>query len=462
MQGWVGAATRTLALPRPREEGYPRRVLLVLLAVLAVDYADRSAIGALAPELKKQFHTGNLAIGLLAAAFSVVATLGSVPAGILADRARRTLLLAVSLALWSGASVFTGAAVSLEMLLAARVILGVVTATGRPVIASLTGDLFSPGDRGRVLGAIDSGELLGTGLGFLVAGLVARWLSWRWVFWLLALAGLCLVASALRLPEPARTAADDAKDEIAHDELGRQVEDEGAEPDERIVVGREQRDRSFLSAVALFVHIRTFVLVLVSDSIGYFFFAGLRTFVVVFMVEQYGVRQANADLALLLGGTGAVVGVFVGGRVGDALLRRGRITARLEVACAGYLIATAALFPAVLLTSLWPSIPLLFAGAFGLALPMPSLDAVRLDVVHPDLWGRAESTRNVFKIAAEAIAPVVFGLLADRIAGGGRAGVQAAFLITLPTVALSGLLLLVVRRCYAPDVAAVNASLSDD
>jgi len=51
------------------------------------------------------------------------------------------------------------------MLLLTRLALGAVVATATPVVASLTRDLFPPGERGHIYGYILTGELAGAGLG---------------------------------------------------------------------------------------------------------------------------------------------------------------------------------------------------------------------------------------------------------------------------------------------------------
>ncbi|HSP72564.1 MAG TPA: MFS transporter, partial [Gaiellaceae bacterium] len=71
---------------------YRARLLLLLTAALALDYADRACVGALGPDLKHEFAISNTGFGLLASAFAVVGGLATVPAGILTDRARRTLV----------------------------------------------------------------------------------------------------------------------------------------------------------------------------------------------------------------------------------------------------------------------------------------------------------------------------------------------------------------------------------
>src|SRR5262245_4007807 len=59
-----------------------RTAMVALAAVLALDAADRTALGALAPALKAEFGIGNAAVGLLASAFAVVGALAIVPVGI--------------------------------------------------------------------------------------------------------------------------------------------------------------------------------------------------------------------------------------------------------------------------------------------------------------------------------------------------------------------------------------------
>jgi predicted MFS family arabinose efflux permease len=75
-----------------------RLAVVTLAAVLALDGADRTALGALAPSLKSEFGIGNTAIGLLASAFAVVGALAIVPIGVLTDRARRVTILVVCIA----------------------------------------------------------------------------------------------------------------------------------------------------------------------------------------------------------------------------------------------------------------------------------------------------------------------------------------------------------------------------
>jgi len=392
-----------------------RTTLLLVAAALAVDYGDRSVVGAVGPQLKAQFHLGNTGLGVVASAFAVVGAIATIPAGQLVDRWRRVRLLTIGLALWSAAMTVGGAAVTLAMFIGARVVLGALVAVARPAGASLVGDLYPPAERNRALSVIDAGELVGTGLGVVVAALVGAFLSWRGVFFVVAAAGAGLALFSRRVEEPERR--------------------EGG------------RRESLLEAFRIVLATRTVVIVIVASCVGYFFFAGVRTFAVTFTVKHYGVSQSVADLLLLLLGLGAAGGLVVGGRVGDRLTESGRSGARLSVA-AGEFAAAAGLFAlALFVQPLALALPFYVAGSATLTAASPMLDAIRLDVVAPDLWGRAESVRTTTQIAFEAVAPLGFGLVADTFGGsGGGRGLQLAFLVSLPLLLANGLILLLARK----------------
>jgi predicted MFS family arabinose efflux permease len=200
------------------------------------------------------------------------------------------------------------------------------------------------------------------------------------------------------------------------------------------------------------------VIVIVSVACGYFFFAAVRTFGVIFITHAYGVGRSAADLLLLLVGIGALAGMLAGGPIGDALVRRGHLNGRIVVSSYSYLVAAAAFVPVVLTSSLALAIPCALLGSAALVAPAAPLDAVRLDVVHPQVWGRAEATRNVVQIGAEASAPFVVGVLSEQLAGGGGAGLRATFLVTLGLLVAGALLLQLARRTYPREVAAAAES----
>ncbi|GII63974.1 MFS transporter [Sphaerisporangium krabiense] len=450
--------------------GGPARaeVIVILACVLALDAADKGTIGALAPELEQDLHVGNTEIGALVATSSGVGALAAVPVGMLTDRVNRVRLLAGSIVLWSAAMVAGALAGSFSTLLMSRVALGAVTATAGPTLASLIGDYFPVAERGRVYGFILAGETLGAGFGLILVGDLGDLLSWRWSFGLLALIALALLFVVVRrLREPARGGRDRMP------ALGgrhgvrpqpeatarRQIRRRGVAPDPALVLREDPTTMSLRAAVIYVLRIPTNRLMIIASVVGYFFFAGLRTFAVEFVSDHFGLTKIQVSGLLPLVGAGALLGVLTGGRLADRLVRRGHVEARVGVPATAYLVSAVLFLPALVTTSTEKALPLFTAAAFCLAAANPPLDAARLDVVHHRLWGRAESVRTALRMSAEAGAPVIFGMLADSLSHGGRAdGLEYTFLLMLIPLAANGAILLWARRSYPEDVAAAVVS----
>jgi predicted MFS family arabinose efflux permease len=454
-----------LTRPHPRKVfqamrgGSPRVALALLAFMLALDYGDRTLIGAMGPTIKTAFHIGNTDLGLLATAVNIVAALTALPIGMLTDRVHRMRLLAIAVVLWTGATIIVGASVSFLMLFGSRLLLAAIAATSGPTVPSLIGDLVPAADRGRALGFVDSGQLAGIGAGFLLGAFVTSFLSFRWGFWLLSCSGAVLAIAFWLQREPRRTGAAGPRGGAGGESsvVEQAVDEGGIEPSREAIVRRDPLSLSMWDVARYVIRVRTNAIVLIARSIGDYFLAAVSTFAVVFASKQYGISPQLADLGILALGIGALAGVLVMGRVGDALLARGWANARLLLGALGYLLGPIFLAPALLIHTLAIALPLISIGAFFLAGTGPALDAVRVDVLVPRLRGRSEAVRGVLRTAAEAAAPVLFAVLAANLAAG-DAGLQLAFLATLPALALSGLVLLIGLRTYQPDVAAALVS----
>lgn len=446
------------------------QALGLLGLVLVLDYADRSLVGALGPTLKQAFDISNVQLGLLAAAFSIVGAGATLPFGALTDRVSRTAMLALSLALWSVAVGLVGAAATFGMLFGARLLLSVVAAATGPVTPSLVGDLVPASRRSEALGLISAGQLVGGGFGFALPVILAAFLSWRWNFWLLAIAGAALALAFWRAGEPARTGPTGPADDSATaagvararrgEEIGREariVESRDIAPSAGAILTQSPAAMSLMDAARYVIRVRTDVVVLVARSVGDFFFQGISTFAVVFATGWYAVSQSRADLAILLIATGALIGTLMVSRLGDVMVQRGMLNGRLWISSIGYMLATLAAYPAFLTHSLPVALVFFTLAAFFIAGAGPPLDAVRIDVLVPELRGRSEAIRQVLRTIAEGGAPLLIGLLASSLAGGAK-GLQLAFLITLPALALNGLIMLVALRTYQPDIAAAVVS----
>jgi MFS family permease len=495
---WIWRVLRGQVVKRV---GGPARARVITLfgAVLALNGADTATVGAVAPQLEASLHIGHTKIGLLSSIALLVGAVFTIPVGMLVDRIKRMPMLSISIVLWSLASLVSAFAGSYSTLLLTRLVLGVVTATAGPAIASLTGDYFPASERGRVWAYILGGEIAGTAAGFIVSGSVASLIDWRAAFVVLAIPGFFLARTLYRtVPEPLRggqsrlepgvadlgeaLAAAVARtenpeepaapvDEVAYEAVSKR----GVQPDPKLVLNRDPSEMPLLVAVRYILLIPTNRMLIIGSSLGYFFFAGLQTFALLFVRGHYHASQAEAQLVLAMLVVGAMIGTLVSGRITDMLVHRGALEARIWIPAVCYLGAAGLLVPGVLGTSLTPALWFDVAGAALLSAANPPLDAARLDIVPAGLWGRAESVRTVVRSLAQALAPLVFGGLSQAIAGivpaqapiGTHTGIVSAstargleitFLILLSTLAAAGVFLFRARVTYPRDVATAAAS----
>lgn len=447
------------------------RVIVVLACVLGLSAADVSTVGASATELRQGLHIDNTDVGLLVATTSLVGALASLPFGVLADRVRRTTTLGIAIVLWAVAMIWSSSVSSFHDLLVARVFLGAVTASAGPLIASLVGDYFGGWERGRIYGYILAGELLGAGFGFAVTGDIAA-ASWRAAFVILAVPALVLAVFVVRLPEPRRGGRgvlvherrneprrEGDADEGPHEtDAQRLARERGLGPDPELVLTGDARTMNIVAATRYVLRVRTNIVLVFASALGYYFLAGVQTFGVEFVKEQYGVGQALANLVLLVVGAGALGGVLTGGAVGDRLLRGGRLNGRLHTAIVAAALTPVLFAPAIFARSVGAALPYLLAAVFVLSAQNPPLDAARLDIMPPRLWGRAESVRTLLRSLAQALAPLLFGAVSDHVFGGGRTGLQWTFAVMLVPLAASAYLLFAGRKTYPRDVATAVAS----
>jgi MFS family permease len=449
------------------------RVILVLAAILGLSGADAATVGASASELRSGLHITNTDIGLLVAVSSLVGAVATLPFGVLADRVRRTRVLGATIVLWGGAMLWSATAANFTDLLWTRLFLGAVTASAGPMVASLVGDWFGSWERGRIYGVILAGEYAGAGVGFAVTGNIAA-LSWRAAFVILSLPAFALAVVVWRLREPERggkgvLASDKGPpppEAAASEDEGRQTTDaqrlareRGLTPDPELVVdANTARRMSLVRATRYVLRVRTNVVLIAASACGYYFLAGLQTFGLEFSKEQYGIDQALASSLLLVIGAGALAGVLAGGALGDRLLKGGLLNARVWTPAVAAAASAVLFLPALFTRGAVTAVPYLVAAAFFLGAQNPSLDAARLDIMPPLLWGRAEAVRTMLRSLAMALAPLLFGAVSDHVFGGGRSGLQWTFVVMLLPLGASSWLLFKGLRTYPADVATAAAS----
>lgn len=467
--------------------GGPARlqVIVVLAAVLALDMAQLGTLSAVSDLLKKAFNIGNTDIGLLLAITSFVGAIATLPMGVLADRLSRKKVLIIAVLVWAAAMVLSGTAISYGYLLGTRIFLGAVTAAAWPCVASLTGDFFPARDRASIYGLILSGEMIGAGVGFFISGEVSSFAGWRWAFFIMASPSLLLGWVLWRfLPEPARGGQSWLNvDEIDPEAAARpQAHQQQAGWGSRLRSGASLLDKKLRAAkvqprpdkvlhedptcwslwrtLAYLLSLPTYPLLIIASTLAYFFFAGAEAFAMIYFPAHYQLARSVVSALVIALGIGALAGLLAGGYLSKRLLLKGVINARIIVPAVALFVSLPFFAAGIWISSPWISIPLLVVATAGLAAALAPIDAARLDIVHPRLWGRGEAGRMALRAAFEGGAPLLFGAMSVWL-GGGTQGLMWTFLIMLIPMLIAASLVVPALRTYPRDVATAALSAGE-
>ncbi|WP_260986143.1 MFS transporter [Bordetella genomosp. 13] len=183
--------------PAPRPTGVSRPLLLLLsagtgLAVASI-YYSQPMLGILGDEL----HASGNAVGWIPTLTQLGYALGILLLAPLGDRYDRKRIILAKAAILFLALLASAAAPSIGVLLAASLAVG-LTATVAQDIVPAAATLAHPEHRGKVVGTVMTGLLLGILLSRVVSGFVAEQFGWRGMFLAAAASIVALMAALWR------------------------------------------------------------------------------------------------------------------------------------------------------------------------------------------------------------------------------------------------------------------------
>jgi len=204
----VRRLNNTASSPTVHRRLSPAALLCILTGLNLVNYIDRFVLNAVRTPLATDLGLNYGQSGRLATAFMLGYFLTSPWFGWLGDRWPRKWLIAAGIAVWSVATVLTGLAGSLAVMVGCRVAVGLGEASYATISPSLIADVYGPARRNNALSIFYAAIPVGAALGYLLGGEVqARW-GWRYAFVIAGLPGLVLAGLLLPFAEPTRGAAD--------------------------------------------------------------------------------------------------------------------------------------------------------------------------------------------------------------------------------------------------------------
>jgi MFS family permease len=421
-------------------------VVAVLVVASLVAYIDRQVVAIVVGPMKADLHASDSEIGWLYGIFAVFYAVAGVPIAMLADRYARTRLIAVGIFLWSIMTTLCSTAGTFWHVLLARIGVGVGEAVLTPAANSLIADLFPRPRVPFAVSVFQAGSTIGSGLAFVVGGLVLALVqsggrnyypllgelsAWQQVFLYCGIPGLVLVPLLLLLREPQR----------------------------RQLSGDQVRGAPLKSVLAFY---RRNSATLVLHHLGFLCLSlmgfGFVFWTISFFTRVHGMQASTA--AQIFGWIFMIAGAL--GSMWTPLLavrfsRQGHRDANILAGMVGGLLAMLAIMLVQTMpTAFWAFVcyvPAMFfvASPFGLAYgSLPVIAPARMRAV----------VTSVFMVVVNLgmlLGPPIAGVFNERIFPD-KEGVRWSLLTMAPIFGITGLLLLALcRKHYAVSLAAADA-----
>lgn len=403
----------------------------ILMVAYVLSFIDRQILNLLVAPVRRDLQISDTQMSyLLGLSFALFYTVCGIPIGRLADVKSRRGIIATGIVIWSLMTAGCGLARSYLGFLLCRIGVGVGEATLSPSAYSLIADSFPSRTRATAISVYSMGIYIGSGLAYLVGGLIIHFASaqgdvslpllgpvrpWQLVFLVLGLAGLAFSLAILAIREPARHG---------------------------VGAGVEVPLREALAWLG--ANRRTVLHHNLGVAMLSFAAYGAAAWVPSFFIRNHGWDAPT--VGIVYGAITAVFGscgIVFGGRLADRWLKLGRVDAGLRVCLIGALasIPFGLAFPLAATPEL--AALLLAPSIFCLAMPFGVAPAAIQEIMPNALRSQASALYLfVVNLVGLGLGPTAVALCTDYLFHDDLA-VRYSLMLVLPAAALIGSLLLV-------------------
>ena len=179
--------------------GHFRRgwIYILLLALVTINYMDRSALGVVAQAVRGEFKLSPVQMGYLFSSFLWTYVICLLPIGIMLDRFSTRTINSVGIVVWSLAMAATAGVWSFATLLIARLVMGAGEATSIPSCGRIVREWMPAQERGVANAFWSAGSFVGPALGAVVVAAITSAWDWRAAFIILGAVGFVWLAGNL-------------------------------------------------------------------------------------------------------------------------------------------------------------------------------------------------------------------------------------------------------------------------
>jgi len=411
---------------------YKWEVLGLLWMAYLLNQADRQVFNTVLPAIRDSLGIGDTEVGLIATIFNLCYAFMVPFGGMAGDRLSRKWVTTIAILFWSVATMFTGLATGVVMLILLR---SVATGGGEaffgPANYSLLGQ-YHTDTRARAMSIHQTSYYIGVILAGWLAGYIADKLGWEYSFIIFGAAGVIWgIVMAIRL-----------KDKKDANEGG----------SESVAAPSDEKKPGIFDGFKTVFTTPTALVLTIGFSGFIFVITGYMTWVPAFLQEEFGQTQAAAGFnSMFWTYVAAFAGVLLAGTLSDKFAIRDR-KVRMVIQGVGLILGAAFLFFVDGNMALW-LIYLCFAGwGFFRAFFDANIYTVLYDVTPARLHASCSSALITTGFAVGALAPVILGAMKESMGS-----LSATFPVLGAVWIVCGILMLVVSRThYQKDYDKIN------
>lgn len=279
---------------------------LVFLAT-TINYLDRQVMGLLKPVLEKEFSWDEKDYSYIVMAFTTTYAIGYMAMGRFIDRVGTKIGYAVSLIVWSLASIGHGFVKSTIGFIIARSTLGISEAGNFPAAIKSVAEWFPKKERALATGIFNSGATVGAILAPLLVPFILGHYGWRQTFvWIGALGMVWIILwwKFYTVPEKAKNIS---KEELQY------IKSDQAEK-------AEEKTKIPLSELLKYKVTWSFAIgKILTDPIWYFFMFWLPAY----FSDVFKMDLTKPSLPLIIIYSGTTIGSIGGGYLSSFLIKKG-------------------------------------------------------------------------------------------------------------------------------------------
>jgi MFS family permease len=397
---------------------YKWEIILLLWVAYFLNQGDRQVFNTVLPHIQAFLGVEDSTMGLISTCFNLFFAMTVPFAGYFADRIPRRKIIIFSVALFSTATMFTGFAGTVVMMILLRsVATGMGEAMFGPTYPAIIAEYHDSTTRARAMSIHQTAYYVGVIASGFLAGYIADTLGWQYSFLIFGAVGVIFTfVLLLRLKDK----------------------------NQDVVAVQKTEKPSFLEAMAAIFKVPTAVCMIFGFTSLIFVLTGYLTWMPKYLMETFDLSGASAGFnSMFWTHAAAFVGVLVAGSLSDKVAAsKGGGKNRLILQSAGLLLAA----PCIALMGLSTNVAVVYAALAGFGFFRAFFDAntysILYDVIPVKYHSSSSAVLQMFGFGMGSLAPLILGFMSPKL--GLSVGIASLAVIWI----VAGVVLLVAKLFF--------------